>query len=1076
MKNRKIMKEYLQKFNFIMVMVLIFQCPLFAQIKEIKNVPSPEVANLSTFGNIPIGHYTGTPEVSVPIYEISVDNLKIPITAVYHIANVKPHTPPSTLGIGWSLSAGGYIARTVRTVQDEKETYTTKAGYYFNYNKINNIDNSSSPEQGLKDNIRMERNDWYELSADEFTFNFLGYSGSFYLGNDGQWKVCSDQNIKVEFDEGTGFTMINDLRKRFSLSYYGNINFNMRLFKKFTLITPDGIRCEFGGEKATEYSVPYYFQVDRDIIATCWRLSKITTLHGREIIFNYSNDSYMCDIHYAPQLLYPYLDNRGQGMIVNRGRSGYSGFLLMPVRLNKISTDSEIIDLEYDRGYMYGNLFKKNTGCLYWEDNLNKGYDYNFRYGYNNIENEINQHRFMLFMNVSPQQSEYATRNSIAEKLTYYYLKKIYIQKAGHSVMNVVFDWEYIKSRYLLSGINFRVFHPFEGDFDNLDFIEKTALPSSNLNNSLTNMPPRKGRKQFNNPGFELFKSDTIYTYRFSYYNTENLDILWPDRSPLAYTDSWGYYSRYSSNPYEQGEWSLSAGYTSSDFKTRFPSLEATKSFALKEIVYPTGGKSTFEYELNDYSKQFNLFKQQVSITGMGVAGGLRISKIYNYDLDDKIICTKNYYYKESINSPNSSGISKGEPIYYERLYFNSDKSDFIDFYSFDPLTPYPLNFNTPDVGYSSVIEDIRDRNGKLMTRTRYRYTNYDTDINQLSHMDVPAYGSYNVFANLKTASFTSMAFERGKLISEEILDENSSVLSKTTYSYIRTSGEPFTTVEQSFYLTPNLTEFCYAFLYKTYINQYLIKTKKTEQMLKNGLLATTTSYNYDRRGLLQEKRISSNLGKSEIHSYLYTYNNASYRWMTDKNIIWPISHNVRWGQAYSGEVIDYAASSTGIPYISKKSVWMSDNPNEKWTANILFEITKTDMYGNPIEILEKGIKTIMIWSFHGKRPIAMVTNATYEDVQTILEQAPETFSQLNPSHTTYLQINNLRKKLLHSLVTTYEYDSKLNLIAQTEANGVVYEYSYDSLGRLVTKSRKIENKSQRLNQYQYVYKTKGNK
>ena len=109
--------------------------------------------------------------------------------------------------------------------------------------------------------------------------------------------IVSDDNIRVEFDEVTGFKSITDLGKRFSLQYY-NKNSNKRFFDKFTLVTPDGTRYEFGGDNATEYSVPYYNQVKGDIMATCWRLSKITTIDKRIICLDYAADSYMCDIHY----------------------------------------------------------------------------------------------------------------------------------------------------------------------------------------------------------------------------------------------------------------------------------------------------------------------------------------------------------------------------------------------------------------------------------------------------------------------------------------------------------------------------------------------------------------------------------------------------------------------------------------------------------------------------------------------------------------------------------------------------------------------------------------------------------
>jgi|GEM_PF-1783374 len=53
------------------------------------------------------------------------------------------------------------------------------------------------------------------------------------------------------------------------------------------------------------------------------------------------------------------------------------------------------------------------------------------------------------------------------------------------------------------------------------------------------------------------------------------------------------------------------------------PNLDATKSYMLERITYPTGGSTVFEYELNKYLNSSNQLKP---------AGGLRIVKISNYD------------------------------------------------------------------------------------------------------------------------------------------------------------------------------------------------------------------------------------------------------------------------------------------------------------------------------------------------------------------------------------------------------------------------------------------------------------
>ncbi|RZK43387.1 MAG: hypothetical protein EOO90_03770 [Pedobacter sp.] len=44
---------------------------------------SPEAAMQAPFGDIPIGHYTGTANISVPLYNLSKAGLDIPIVLRY---------------------------------------------------------------------------------------------------------------------------------------------------------------------------------------------------------------------------------------------------------------------------------------------------------------------------------------------------------------------------------------------------------------------------------------------------------------------------------------------------------------------------------------------------------------------------------------------------------------------------------------------------------------------------------------------------------------------------------------------------------------------------------------------------------------------------------------------------------------------------------------------------------------------------------------------------------------------------------------------------------------------------------
>lgn len=999
---------------------LLATLPVNGQVREIRNAPSAEVANLGTFGSVPVGNFTGAPNVTIPLYTLKAGNLTVPIEAIYHTSNVKPHMPPTSLGIGWAVSAGGYIARRVVGAQDEKETYTTKAGYYFNHGKVGQIDQSSDKSRKLKDLTHLSGNDWYELAADEFSFSFNGYSGTFFMDKDGEWRVVSDDNIRVEFNEASGFKTIDDLKKRFSLQYYGGVSYNKRFFDRFTLVTPDGTRYEFGGGNATEYSVPYYKQVNGDIMATCWRLSKITTTDQRVVTFDYAADSYMCDIHYAPQMITSYVNNKGYGVVHNYGRSGYSGFLTMPSRLTKITFDDETVTFKYDRDTSYGNLFLQNSGCLFWRDNQ---YDYRYSYG---MQHKINDRRFSLFMGVTPSSSEDVTQNAIAKKITHDYLSGITVTKSG-KVLDIGFGYKKSRNRRLLSTVRFSV--------------DKMAI---------ADLSDDAGQG---------------YAYDLEYYLDDTQVNLWPARNALTYTDSWGYYSRYGSNPSNRGEWQLSKSYVESDFQLRYANLTTTLVYALKSIKYPTGGKTTLEYELNDYSKVFDIKTGTLKDT-YGTAGGLRVKTLRNYGLSGKLLYSKNYIYKNGLNGK-SSGISKGIPCFYDRFYFKEDKSEHIDFYSFDNMSPYPLNFNAPDVGYSMVFEEKLDASGNLLSRTKWQYTNYDSDTYGNAHRDAKADNTAYVYDSYASAPFTSMAFERGKPTVMEVRDADDNVIIRETYQYARTAGAPYTTVSHESYLRYNNDLFGCSYLYKTYTNKYLVSVNKRQEVLSGGTFNATTSTQYTSYGMPSLVRVTDNNGTSETTAYTYTFDDANYTSMKNDNILLPTLTTKTHNGSKTDVKTTYKRFGTGTPYVSSKETTMTlEGQQDKRTE---FTVLRADRYGNPVEMVENGVRIILIWSYKGQRLVATVQGAGYDDVCNALNGTPESFSEMSKPATVVTQ---LREKLSGTLVFNYGYNYRLNLTSKTEPNGMTYLYKYDLFNRLRSVYRKADGRTELVKTYKYNYAT----
>ena len=111
--------------------------------------------------------------------------LTLPIYLQYDASGVLVNSLPSWTGHNWTLMAGGAITRSIEGVADEYEpiqqsTISPFTNYFHSYSQIREDINN---DQKLTNNIENIR---YDYAPDIFYFNFMGISGKFFMGNDGQ--------------------------------------------------------------------------------------------------------------------------------------------------------------------------------------------------------------------------------------------------------------------------------------------------------------------------------------------------------------------------------------------------------------------------------------------------------------------------------------------------------------------------------------------------------------------------------------------------------------------------------------------------------------------------------------------------------------------------------------------------------------------------------------------------------------------------------------------------------------------------------------------------------------------------
>ena len=127
-------------FKAFLALFLIFSFQrAFAQPNQVIP-PSPNASSLGKYGEIPVGNYTGTPQIGMPIGEAKGKSLSVPISLSYHASGIKVDDIASQVGLGWSLNAGGVITRTIKGLPDES-TYGF-ANFTFNPSNDANLESA----------------------------------------------------------------------------------------------------------------------------------------------------------------------------------------------------------------------------------------------------------------------------------------------------------------------------------------------------------------------------------------------------------------------------------------------------------------------------------------------------------------------------------------------------------------------------------------------------------------------------------------------------------------------------------------------------------------------------------------------------------------------------------------------------------------------------------------------------------------------------------------------------------------------------------------------------------------------
>lgn len=812
--------------TFIACCLLITTTVIKAQQILPSDIPSPNAASLGKFGDVPVSYYTGRPNMSIPLYTLSVRDFDFPVNLVYDAGGVLVNSLPSWTGQNWTLEAGGVITRTVQGRYDEW-VYPKQMNQPNAKNFYQSIGVLPTLMQQSQKNYANLKNDvvygFHDLAPDIFTFNFCGKSGKFFLDNNGNWRVLGTENLEILFDYTNQNNFISPIFKTYPYKQAVD-NTQRKTIKGFKIRDAKGYTYEFGMKlDAIDFTTNIWHmsknEQNESWHAMSWYLSRVTDRYGNELVaLNYERGVYVIQAYNAFEFNHV-KEDASWGIYGHYGQE-YSGAnsqfpfgltISSPVYLKEIKGNngvtvsfSSINDPSLATEHLYPELYSKAGGIagLYnllasmvpaWGKNQNGGYGEGAFYYLQSDDAGLSKFRFN------------SQKNNKLDILSFTRLRRLQsiaisagINTYGPSyALGYRFYYGYVNNRMFLDSIQ----------------IQNDAIHYSSLTGNI---------------GF----------YRFKYQDKDKL----PASYLTTAIDHWGYYN---GNAY-----SIPSADKYASFKEkRNPNIQYAKMGSLSEIEYPTGGVSKFEYEPNDYSACQTDDRQSL-LKENGIGGGLRIKSITEYDGADcvKILKKRTYEYVKPGTSV-SSGELFATPKYYWQKWnswcIDGSANREVETFRTSSIIPLSNSFG-PSLGYSYVRENILDiehGSGNLKS-TLYRFSN----LSDVDMKDEKFYLSFNNGLPSPEDMFSERGFKRGKLMSQTVYDGSNQKMESITYRY-RSGSE----LNSQFTYTSNLVygnngcsaSFgCYGGgIYKLYYPQYDVKEERDTIFYSKSNVVTSIQY-----------------------------------------------------------------------------------------------------------------------------------------------------------------------------------------------------------------------------------------
>jgi len=277
---------------------IFFVFNLYAQVGDIKyNLvqipPSPDQASLGKYGEFPVDLSTGVPSISIPLIEINEGGISLPITLNYHAGGIKVSEEASWVGLGWSLSAGGSISRTVRGLPDD-----CHAGFLNNCMKVPSDGyieyclSVPTKQTAMLSFLQDNNENKTDYEPDLFQFNTVNDNGSFMFNNIAKISTIPYKDVIINpyFDNShlCGFELLDP---NGILYFFGDTIYENNNYIETTLTTSGGPHIpEYVSSWLIHKIINPYTDQEIEFIYTSYNIHSYTNsesaLYQRNALYN----------------------------------------------------------------------------------------------------------------------------------------------------------------------------------------------------------------------------------------------------------------------------------------------------------------------------------------------------------------------------------------------------------------------------------------------------------------------------------------------------------------------------------------------------------------------------------------------------------------------------------------------------------------------------------------------------------------------------------------------------------------------------------------------------------------------